>query len=226
MAEAEVLTAQTRKGIGTQQSKRLRKTGVLPAILYGHKEAVVPLTVPVDDMSRVIRHGSRIVDLKLPDGKVEKCFVREVQWDALGKSLVHVDFTRVSLDERVRVTVPMVIKGNPQQGGVLDQPLHTLDIECLAIKVPDAIRLTTGEMPIGKVIHLKEVPLPEGVKVFGDLERVVVQCIKPVEEVVAPPTEAAAAAGAVEPELIRKPAATEEGEAEAAPAKKEGAAKK
>src|SRR5262245_48660485 len=140
MAETATLTVNPRKEQGSRQVQRLRRGGKVPAVIYGHKEAVLSLTISGEDMMRIIRHGQRVVDLKLDGGKTEKCFIKEVQWDAIGKALVHVDFTRISLDERIRVTVPVVTKGTAAGqttgGGVLDQPMHTIEIECLAISVP------------------------------------------------------------------------------------------
>jgi large subunit ribosomal protein L25 len=233
MAEAATLTAKPRKELGSRAVGRLRRAGQLPAVLYGHKEAILSLTVKNEDMGRIVRHGQRVVDLKLDGGKVEKCFIKEVQWDAIGKEIVHVDFTRISLDERIRVTVPVVTKGTAAgqaTGGVIDQPMHTIEVECLAISVPDAIRVTIQELQIDQAIHLKELVLPEGVKAFGDPEAVVVQCIKPIIEEIAPtPAEGAAVPGAAEPEVIGRKVAAEEGEAAEAPAaggKKEAPAKK
>jgi large subunit ribosomal protein L25 len=232
MAETETLTAAGRKDIGSQHSRRLRRDGRVPAVIYGHKEAVLSLTVANDDMARIVRRNQRVVDLKLDGGKVEKCFIKEVQWDAIGKEIIHVDFTRISLDERIRVTVPVVTKGTAAgqaTGGVIDQPMHTIDVECLAISVPEAIRVNVQELQIDQAIHLKQLVLPEGVKAFGDPEAVVVQCIKPIiVEAAAAPAEGAPAPGAAEPEVIGRKVAAEEGEAaEAAPAgKKEAPAKK
>jgi large subunit ribosomal protein L25 len=224
MAETATLTANPRKELGSGQARRLRQGGKVPAVIYGHKEAVLSLTVAGDDMMRIIRHGQRVVDLKLDGGKVEKCFIKEVQWDAIGKALVHIDFTRISLDERIRVTVPVVTKGTAAgqtAGGVLDQPMHTIEIECLAISVPEAIRVNVQELQIDQAIHVKELVVPEGVKVFADPEAVVVQCIKPLEEVAPAPAEGAAVPGAAEPEVIGRKAAAEEGEAAEGEAKKE-----
>src|SRR3989442_11700557 len=101
MAEAVTLTAKSRKERGSQQAGQLRRAGHIPAVIYGHQEAILPLTIEGEDMARIVRHGQRVVDLSLEGGKVEKCFIKEVQWDAIGKEIIHVDFTRISLDERI-----------------------------------------------------------------------------------------------------------------------------
>ena len=156
----------------------------------------------------------RVLDLNA-GGKVEKALIREVQWDHLGKDLLHVDFARVSADERVEVTVPLEIRGTAAgiaQGGVLDQPIHTLNIECLAISLPESIRVNVGELQLGQAIHIRELVLPPGVKALGDPDAIVVQVrAKEVEPEVAAPVEVAEQA---EPEVIgrQKPEAEEEEE--------------
>ncbi len=216
MAEATKLAAEPRKERGKGHARRIRRTGKLPAVIYGHKQESIPLTVENDAVRSVIRRGVRVVDLQL-GGKLEKCLIREVQWDAVGREVIHVDFTRVSEDERIRITVPLTLKGTApgiNAGGVLDQPLHTLEIECLAIAVPDSIRVNIQELQLEQAIHLKDVQLPEGVKAFGDPDAVVVQVVKKVEEVAPAPAEAVAAEGPAEPEVITRKVEKPEAEAE------------
>lgn len=210
MAETVSLTAQPRSGRGSQKARQLRRKGLVPAVLYGHKEATLSLALPLDEVIKAVRHGARVVDLKA-DGKEEKAFIRELQWDHLGKQLLHVDFTRVSMDERIVVSVPLEIRGiapGIAAGGVLDQPMHTLSIECLAISIPESIRVNVGELQLGSVIHVKDVVLPEGVKAMGDPDAIVVHVTTPAAE--AEPTAATEAGGAAEPEVIGRPKAEEE----------------
>src|SRR5262249_47728839 len=131
--------------------------------------------------------------------------------------ILHVDFNRVSVDERIRVTVPVQIKGTAPgiaAGGVLNQALHTLDIECMAIAVPDAIRVNVHELQLDQAIHVREIHVPEGIKVYTDPDAIVVQIAKPLEEAPAP-AAAAPVEGPAEPEVIgRKVAEEKEEEAE------------
>jgi large subunit ribosomal protein L25 len=213
MAEAAKLEAKPRAEKGSRAMSRLRRHGRVPGVVYGHKEDVLSVTVDHDDMAAVIRHGQRVVDLLL-DGKSEKCLVKEVQWDAIGRDVLHVDFARVSLDERIRVTVPIQLRGTPAgvtAGGVLEQPLHTLEIECLAINVPDFIRVNVQDLQLEQAIHVKDVVPPPDVKIFGDPDAVVVHVVKPKEE--AAPV-AAEAAGPAEPEVITKGVKEKDAEAE------------
>ena len=99
------LTAQPREGLGSRKTKRLRDQGLIPGVVYGHKEAVVPVTLPKKELTTHIDRGAHVFDLSL-DGKSEKVLVKDVQYDHLGLEILHIDFARVSLDERVEVTVP------------------------------------------------------------------------------------------------------------------------
>jgi large subunit ribosomal protein L25 len=210
MAESVVLVAQPRAGRGSQAARRLRRQGLVPAVLYGHKEATISVSLPLDEVERAIRHGVRVVDLQA-DGKEEKALIKEVQWDHLGKEVLHVDFTRVSLDERIVVTVPLEIRGTAPgvtAGGVLDQPIHTLSVECLAIRIPESIRVNIGELQIDGAIYIKDLVLPEGVKAMGDPDAIVVHVTKPVAE--PEPAAAAEAPAAAEPEVIGRQKTEEE----------------
>jgi large subunit ribosomal protein L25 len=169
------------------------------------------VALPLEEVEKAIRRGVRVVDLKA-GGKEEKALIRDVQWDHLGKDLLHVDFARVAADERIVLTVPIELRGTAPgvtAGGVLDQPMHTLSIECLAISIPDTIRVNIAELQIGSAIHVRDLVLPAGVKAMSDPEAIVVQVKQPVAEEEAP--VAAEAAEAAEPEVI---GAKEKAEAE------------
>jgi large subunit ribosomal protein L25 len=210
MAETVRLKTETRPERGTRLARRMRRTGKVPAVLYGHKQETVALTVSGEETAWAIRHGARVVDLAVGD-TVESALIAEVQWDHLGKELLHIDFQRVSRDERIKIVVPVELRGTPTAvgGGIIEQPLHTLHIECLATAVPESIRVILSDLHVGSVVHVKELHLPEGVTVLDDPEAIVVQIKAPVVEAEAP----AAPAGPAEPEVIGR-VKEEEGEAE------------
>jgi large subunit ribosomal protein L25 len=213
MAESEVLGAQKRQGSGTRLARRLRAGGRVPAVVYGHGEGTVSVSVAAEDLMAVIRHGARVVDLDT-DGAVQKALIREVQWDHLGKEVLHVDFARVAADERIHVTVPVEIRGiapGVTAGGVLDQPIHTLAVECLAARVPESIRVNINELQQGGAIHVRDLHLPPDVKVLADPDAIVVHITAPAAE---PEAAAAPAAEQAEPEVIGRQRAAEEGEGE------------
>jgi large subunit ribosomal protein L25 len=213
MAESVQLAIQTREGKqGSAAAKRLRKKGLLPGVIYGHKEATIHVALSHDDFVNALRHGARLVELK-GAGKAESALVQDVQWDYLGKDVLHVDFRRVSRDERVVITVPVHLRGiapGVAGGGVLDQPLHTLQIECLVTAVPESIRVAINELQIGSALHVRDLKLPEGTKAMDDPDAIVVQVSAPQAE----PTPGAAPAESAEPEVIGRQAKAEEGEEE------------
>jgi large subunit ribosomal protein L25 len=207
MADAVVLVAEKRTGRGTRRAQKLRASGKIPGIVYGHKQEAIPVALDAETLTSAIRHGTRVLDLKT-DGATEKVLIREVQWDHLGKDLLHIDFTRVAADERIHIAVPVEVKGlapGVVGGGVLDQPLHSLHIECLAIAIPESIRVNINELQLGAAIHVKDLKLPEGVKALDDADAIVVHVTAPQAEA-EPTLEPGAQA---EPEVIGRQKAEE-----------------
>jgi large subunit ribosomal protein L25 len=212
MAEVMKLVASQRVTRGSQAAKKLRRSDKIPGIVYGHKQDPVMISVLSDDLASVVRLGSRVVDLEL-NGNSEKCLVREIQWDVFGRDMIHVDLARVSADERIHVTVSVTLRGTPAglaQGGVLVQPVHSLEIECPALSVPDSLRVNVAELQLGQAVHVRELVLPEGVTIRGDKDLVLVQVSLPQQE--APTSEVAE--GPAEPERIGRKAEDKEEEAE------------
>jgi large subunit ribosomal protein L25 len=213
MAESVQLTVKLRDTAGTQATKRLRKQGLLPAVVYGHKEATLAVSLLQDDFRKALRLGARLVELKTDDN-AQAAIIQDVQWDHLGKDVLHVDFRRVSKDERVVVSVPLHLRGiapGVSGGGVLDQPLHVINVECLVTAVPDEIRVPIGELQLGQAIHVKDLRLPEGVKAMADPDAIVVHVTTPQAETAAP---AGLVAETAEPEVIGRQAKAEEAEEE------------
>lgn len=213
MAESVVLTTEKRDSRGTRTARKLRALGRVPGVLYGHKEETVSVSVAADLLLSAVRHGARVVDLQSEYG-LQKAQIAELQWDHLGIEVLHVDFRRVAADERIHVTVPVEVKGiapGVTAGGVLDQPIHTLAVECLADNVPDSIRVNVNELQLGAAIHVRDLHLPPGVQALADADAIVVHVTSPQAE-----PEAGATPGGeqAEPEVIGRKAAVEEGEEE------------
>ncbi|MFL5328769.1 MAG: 50S ribosomal protein L25 [Gemmataceae bacterium] len=201
----EILTlpTQDRKDLGKRHSARLRKRGLIPAIIYGHKKDAVAVALEQDALNSAIRQHARLVELKLGSGN-ETALIKEVQHDHLGKAVLHVDFERVDRDEKVEVEVDVELKGTPPANGLLDQPLHVLTIECLAAEVPDSIKVNIGGMKVGDIIHVKDVTLPAGVRVLDEPDAIVIQVKAPIAETETPVAAGPAAEGATgtEPEIV------------------------
>lgn len=199
---ANTLKIEARKALGKRQVKSLRTTGLIPGVLYGHGQDTVHVAFSGKEFSDLLKHGARVIDLS--NGKdVEKAVIRDVQFDHLGLHVIHVDFARVSADERIKVDVPVELRGiapGVVSGGVLEHLLHSLHIEALATAVPESIRIRIDELQKGASIHVRELKLPEGVKVLNDADAVVLHIVEPKAAPAAAPGEG----GTAEPEVVTK----------------------
>lgn len=196
------LVAQKRSKLGTSENRRLRLKGLVPGNVYGHKQDNVSVMFPVKEVTAFVNTTHRVVDIEL-DGKVETTILRETQWDTFHTKLQHVDFLRVDANERVSVDVDIILKGMSPgvlAGGMLDHPLHAVHVDCLAIKIPDGIIIKLGALQLGQVIHVKDLELPDGVKVLNNPDAIVVRVITQVA-VEEPTGELGSGA---EPEVIKK----------------------
>lgn len=201
MSELVSLEVQPRTTTGSKSAKKTRAAGMIPGIVYGHKQDPVAISVPAKALDHAIRvQHARTFEISL-GGKKETVLIRELQWCHLGKEMYHIDLWRVDAAERVKVTVPVELRGVPKNtgGGVLEQPLHLLHIECFALKIPDSFRLDIEGLTLGHPIHVRDLPLPEGVKVLDPAEAVVVQIKLPGAE---EPEEATATTEGAEPEVL------------------------
>lgn len=178
----EVLAVEKRETRGKRQSQRLRAAGSIPAVLYGHGEATVSLSVPADRFDAVLRHGARVVDLT---GAVsETAFIRDLQWDVFGNEVLHVDFTRVSADERLQVEVEVRLRGEApgvKEGGHLEHVVHAVEIDCLATAIPDHLDLRVSELHLNASLTAADIELPDGVKLVTEPETTIVNCAPAVE---------------------------------------------
>lgn len=205
MSETINLTVTPRDKFGSRATAKLRKQGQVPAVIYGHKEPLVHVSVNRDSLSKaIITLHARTFQLDL-EGKKETVLIKDLQWDFLGKEMLHVDFERHSLTEKVVVPVPIELRNSPKTtgGAAVDQPLHQVNVECAMKDIPEAIRVDITELTLGNPIHVKELPFPAGVVPTDDAEAVVVQLRLPgAQEVEAEP-------GSDEPEVLTKKAKDE-----------------
>lgn len=206
---AEVLNVKLREARGKRETRRLRRDGAIPLVLYGHKEASVSLQATADEMAAVVRHGGRVVELK---GAVsEKALIRELQWDVYGIDVLHVDLTRVSEHERVEVQVKLELRGQApgvKEGGVVELLAHELEIDCEALAIPEKLEVNVKDLQLDGAITAGELPLPAGIKLLSDPDTMIVHCIKPLEA-----EETAEGEAGAEPEVIgRKAGEDEEGD--------------
>jgi large subunit ribosomal protein L25 len=195
-------TARDKETFGTKRSRRLRDSGLVPGNIYGHKQETLHFTIPKDSVETMVASGHRVVDFECGTEK-EKAIIHHVQWDTFLKDILHVELLRVDPNERIQITIPVVARGiaaGMMSGGVLEQPHHSLEIECLVIKMPDNIQVRINDLMIGQAIHVSDLELPEGVTCLLSPHEVVLRVIAPRAVVDAAPTEATGS----EPEVVGK----------------------
>jgi large subunit ribosomal protein L25 len=168
------------------------------------------------DVESAVFHGERLLEIEL-DGKKENVLIKEVQYDTFGQEVIHVDLARVRLDERVEVTVPILLRGTPagvSEGGVLQQAANEVTLECLVSEIPEEIALQVTDLNVGDAQYMRDLPLAEGAKLLSDSDAMVCSVIVIAEEE-APPEVEEGEEAAAEPEIIgEKPEEGEEQEAE------------
>jgi large subunit ribosomal protein L25 len=224
MAKQVKLTAERRTALGRSAVRKLKATGSVPAVMYGSKDKPEALQVSRRDINAMLSHAAGeniLVELEI-GGKSRLALVQEVQHAPVGGAILHIDFHAVSMDEKIQADVPLeplgTANGVKNMGGLLEQNLRTLEIECLPRDLPDVLRVDVSALNIGDAIHVREIPLPEGVttRVQPDLTAF---------SVLAPTVEEEPVAAAVEaptgPEVIREKKEEPEAAAGAAPKDKE-----
>jgi large subunit ribosomal protein L25 len=222
-----IVEATIRQELGKNAARRIRKTGQIPAVLYGGAAAPLPVAVNGKQVAAILRSEAghnTIFTVKVSGQEDVKAMVKDWLVDPVKGSLLHVDLQRVAMDVRLRVKVPVHTFGEPVgvkvQGGILETVTREVELECLPGDIPDEIRVDITELSIGKHLRAGDLPLdPQKIKLVTDPDRVIVHVVALRAEEEAVPAEEALAAEAApaEPEVIKKgkKEAEEEGEAEA-----------
>ena len=195
------LKAEKRTAKGSKAIRKLRSVGQIPAVLYGHKQDNVMLCLQEHDFTRVLHAGARMVRLAV-DNKKESALIKEVQYDNIADRVLHIDFSRIDLDEKVRLRVPIELVGESigvKEGCVLTYVMKDMEIECLPTAIPEKIKVNISELDMGKAIHVKEIPVMEGVRYLSDAESVIASVHQIVEAKAVSEEEILA-----EPEVITK----------------------
>jgi large subunit ribosomal protein L25 len=206
---AETLTVELRTDLGKHHTRRLRRAGSIPAILYGHQQNPVCLTLAAEQVEAAIRHGGRLVNLS--GVMSEKAFIRDLQWDTFGLHVMHVDFSRISEHEVVEVVVAVELRGEApgvREGGVIKLSIHEVSLQVQATDIPDKLFVNVNHLKLGDSITVAQMEVPQGAKVLMDPEDIVVECVQPAVEA----EEAAAEPLPGEPEVIGRKKEEEEEE--------------
>jgi large subunit ribosomal protein L25 len=205
------------KGKGAARS--LRMSGMLPAVVYREGNAV-PIKINRKEIVKFINSTlgeQMMVELKFSDGNSKLALLKDYQVDPVRSELLHADFYEVSLTEKVRVTVSLVLKGEPvgvkKEGGILQQLLREVEIECLPDDIPAHVKVDVTGLAAGRTLHVSEVSFSEGVRVLNDPDEAVATVTVPAAEV-EEEEEAEVEEEGAEPEVVKKGKKEEEAEPE------------
>jgi large subunit ribosomal protein L25 len=235
--ETNVLEAHPRESGNKNQARRVRRDGKIPGVVYGADKDTLPVSVDPRQVLRILHSETghnTIFDLTLNGGERTKAMIVDWQYEPIKGKLLHIDLKRIAMDKVLRVSVPILLKGEAEgvktQGGILEQILREVEVECLPADIPSHIDADVTHLVFGTVLRVSNLPHSAKLKFLTDANQPVAHIIS-VKEEVAPTPEAAAEAAAAapaEPEVIKKgkQEAEEEEGAEAAPEKAEKAEKK
>jgi large subunit ribosomal protein L25 len=233
--EQNILEAQAREAGNKNAARRVRRDGKIPAVLYGANRDSLAVSVDPRQVSRILHSESghnTIFDLTL-NGERTKAMIIDWQYEPIKGKLLHIDLKRIAMDKALKVSVPIFLKGEAAgvktEGGILEQILREVEIECLPGDIPSHIDADVTHLVFGTVLRVSDLPHGEKLKFLSDANHPVAHVISVKEEVVVTPEAVAAEAAApAEPEVIKKGKQEVEGEegAEAAPEKAEKAEKK
>jgi large subunit ribosomal protein L25 len=178
MAKTMLLKAEIRERTGSNAVQKVRREGRIPAIVYGHKKTPVAISLDAHNFVVGLHHGQRLMDVQI-DKKKEKIIVKDLQYDHLGKNIIHADLMRVDITEEIKVNVPIELKGTAKgthEGGIIEEHADHLEIECKATDIPESIVVLVKEIGVGDALHASDVTLPEGVKLVSPPETLLVTC--------------------------------------------------
>jgi len=207
-----VLQAKSREKLGSAESRRIRKSGRIPAVIYGRSGAAVSIDLDSVEFIQSTKGISESTIVKVEvSGKSYDAFVKDTQRNIIDGKILHIDFYEVESGIALRAKVSLHLHGNPigvREGGMLENPVHEIEIECLPKDLPEKIEIDISGLKVNQSLHVRDVPLAAGVKLLSNPDQVValVKFAKAEAVAVAAP-EAAVAATTAAPAAAAAPAA-------------------
>ncbi|MEM9414475.1 MAG: 50S ribosomal protein L25 [Planctomycetota bacterium] len=172
------LETQPREKLGTRYAKREREAGRTPAVIYGHKEAPVHVSVDARAFSDILHSEAHVIDVTV-GGKNEHVLIKALQWDTFSRYIVHVDLERVNMSEEVEVEVELQLIGEPkalsQSGVVLDHPTTSVGIKCRADQIPSHLEHNIAELGVGEPVTVADLTPPAGIEITNSPETLICQ---------------------------------------------------
>jgi len=203
------LTSRTDEETGSAACERLRAAGQTPGVLYGNQNETVSVKTETGMLRPLIDRGIRVLDIAI-DGETQKVMFREVQWNTFGTHMHHFDLLRIDADQRIEVEVPIELRGTApgtNSGGQLEQPLHTVRINCSAIEVPEKLMIRINHLEIGDAITVADLDLEGDAESTLDPTTVIARVVEIREELEDELDELGELeAGMIEPEVIGRAA--------------------
>ena len=207
---ATTLTARPRSTFGKNAARKLRRDGFVPAVIYGHGDETRSIEISIVDLERLLATVSAettLIDLTVEGGKATSALIREVQYHAVKPKILHVDLLQVHAGEKLHLAIPVRVHGTPRGvrdgGGIFQEVLHELEVECLPKDIPQGIDIDVEGLDVGDSVHVSDVNLPN-VRILNDPELVICAVTTPTVEALPEAPEAAEGVGDVEPEVIRE----------------------
>ena len=204
------LDAKARTDRGKGVARKLRQSGQIPAIIYGHSRAPQSLSIDTRELERLLDRvaaASTVIELAI-DGRTARTLIREIQRHPVKRSIIHVDFQELVAGEKVTVSIPLVFTGSAEGvrgGGILDQVMHELEIRVDPANIPNHVDVDVTPLQIGHSIHVRDLNIPSGVEVLDDEDATVCTVSAPRASETPAAGVAVVPEAAPEPELIRKP---------------------
>ena len=179
------ISVEERKKTGKGVSRRLRREGLIPGVIYGREIDSKPLTVDPEDIKNKVNTNA-IIDLKIGEDEEKTTMIKDFQKDVIKNKIIHVDFQQIFMDEKITVTVPVNIIGDSigvQEGGVLQQLMREIEIEALPADIPEKLDLDISELDVGDSLQVKDIEVPEDIELMTSLDDVIVTVVTPSEEI-------------------------------------------
>lgn len=211
-SDTTAIVAGKRDVMGTKAARRLRRQGQVPAIIYGQGDSNPSIALPTHEVEVAIARGAHLLTISI-EGEDLKYLIKDVQYDYMGSTPIHLDLVKVDEHEVVVVSVLIELRGTPagiSDGGSLDQVMNDLAVRCKVADIPELIRPSVAKLGIGETLHVSDIELPEGVEAVSDGAEAVAVVRAPVEEEEEAEGEAEGEEGQAEPEVIGRDKKDEE----------------